>query len=136
MRLNITWNATDRANANMAIKARYTIEENKNNRWRGYDRNYTIICKYYGHEWNYMTIGNGWGCLEYIDKAGNGWFLTLHNITPDGVDIISVATFNANNRHMQKEYRAERYLKKYERVAFMIYALVNCGYIDTVTKVA
>ena len=124
---------TEKANINMWLTAAFTIEENKNNYWRGYDRNYTIKMDYWGHVYNYMTIGKNWGCLEYIDENGNGWNITLHNIDENGLDIVSAATFKNHNRNITKEYRHERYLKKYTKVAYMIYALSNLGYLDTTT---
>ena len=136
MKLFYNWDATTRSNANMAIKARYTIAENKNNKWRGYDRNYTIKWETYNYEYNYMTIGGGWGVLEYIDEDGSGYIITLHNITKEGLDIVSVETFRNYNRNITKRYTHEKYLKKYTRLAYMVFTLVNCGYIDTNTKAA
>jgi hypothetical protein len=127
-------NPTNRANANTAIKARYTITENKNNWWRGYDRNYEIIWNTYGHIYNYMTISHKWGCLECIDEYGDGFIITIRNITSQGLDIVSAETIRNHNK--TRRYTSEKYLKKYIRVAHMIFALVNCGYINTEAKTA
>ena len=131
MKLNfVKMNATNKANLNAAIKAKFNIEENTNNAWRGYNRNYTITMNYWGHVYNVMTIGGGWAVLEYKDNYNNGFTMTVKNITETTIDVIDVETWKNGAVNNTRRLTSDTLLKKYDCIAYMVYALVNCGYID------